>query len=507
MTKNIVSTPARITKALGSNGFFWVVMVLFVLQAGWLALSGRYPMPFDEDFHLGIIKLYANHISPFWNGQPAGSEVFGIVSRDPSYIYHYLMSFPYRLIHAISDSLRVDVVTLRFLNIAFFGLGIYLFRQLLLMVGGSKALVNSVLLVFIFIPVVPLLAAQINYDNVMFPLVAISLILASKLTQAIKANNKIAVTQVVLLLLVGAFCSLVKFAYLPIFLAILIYILYVGYKQFRTIKELKKSLITGYRASNKLLLVAATFVLLIVGGLFIERYAVNTVQYHAPIPECSKVLSEQQCASYGPWSRDHNYALTHTDRSYKPLDFSGEWLYGMWLRSFFSLGGILTNYETRGPLPVPSIAAIVFLVAGLAIAFVQRKNLHKIYDDNMLKLLGSTTVFYIVILWLEEFRSYTKTGQPVAINGRYLVPVFPIILFVIAAAINLQLRGRANLKIAVFAIAFACLLYGGGTATYILRANSGWYWQGSSFQSINLTLKRNVGPWVLGYNIPRFWVR
>ncbi len=60
----------RIIKLLGSSKFFWAIVVVVVLQAAWIALSGRYPMAFDEDFHLGIIRLYAHHASPFWSSQP-----------------------------------------------------------------------------------------------------------------------------------------------------------------------------------------------------------------------------------------------------------------------------------------------------------------------------------------------------------------------------------------------------------------------------------------------------
>ena len=85
-------------------------MALFVLQAAWIALSGRYPMAFDENFHLGIIRLYAHHISPFWSGQPAGANAFGAVARDPSYLYQYLMSFPYRLVSIFTSSQTAHVL-------------------------------------------------------------------------------------------------------------------------------------------------------------------------------------------------------------------------------------------------------------------------------------------------------------------------------------------------------------------------------------------------------------
>ncbi len=53
----------RLISLLGSTQFFWAIVALFVVQALWIALSSHYPMAFDEDFHLGIIRLYAHHLS------------------------------------------------------------------------------------------------------------------------------------------------------------------------------------------------------------------------------------------------------------------------------------------------------------------------------------------------------------------------------------------------------------------------------------------------------------
>jgi hypothetical protein len=110
----------RAVALIGSPGFFWGVLALLVLQAAWLACTGRYPMAFDEDFHLGIIRLYAHHISPFWNAQPPGADKFGAVFRDPSYLYQYLMSFPYRLISVFTADQTIQVLWLRAINIGLF---------------------------------------------------------------------------------------------------------------------------------------------------------------------------------------------------------------------------------------------------------------------------------------------------------------------------------------------------------------------------------------------------
>src|SRR5882672_10647373 len=116
MKKNI-TLASRLVRFVDSQPFFWLVIALLVLEAAWIALTGRYPMAFDEDFHLGIIRLYAHHISPFWAHQPPDGNAFGAVARDPSYLYQYLMSFPYRLVAAFTSDQTLQVLWLRAVNI------------------------------------------------------------------------------------------------------------------------------------------------------------------------------------------------------------------------------------------------------------------------------------------------------------------------------------------------------------------------------------------------------
>ena len=195
----------RIVAFLGSREFFWGVVVLLVLQALWIACSGRYPMAFDEDFHLGIIRLYAHHLSPFWSGQPAGADAYGAIARDPSYLYQWLISFPYRLITVFTNDQTIQVLILRFVNIGLFAWGLSVYRRLLLKTGASAAIVHSCLLVLVLIPVVPLLAAQINYDNLWIPLVGLTLLLTVKFEQELRQRKRVDVT--VLLQIAILWCS------------------------------------------------------------------------------------------------------------------------------------------------------------------------------------------------------------------------------------------------------------------------------------------------------------
>lgn len=71
----------RLVTLLGSRRLWYGILGLFVVEAMWVMVSGRYPMAFDEDYHFGIIKLYAQQWSPFFAHQPVGANVFGAIVR------------------------------------------------------------------------------------------------------------------------------------------------------------------------------------------------------------------------------------------------------------------------------------------------------------------------------------------------------------------------------------------------------------------------------------------
>ncbi len=258
------------------------VMALLVLQAAWIALSSSYPMAFDEEFHMGLIRLYSQHLNPFLQGQPPGADAFGAVARDPSYLYHYLMSFPYRLIRLFTHDQAVQVLILRGISIGLFAWGLVFWRRLMLRTRAPGAVVNLCLLLFVLIPVVPLLAAQINYDNLLFLLVALALLwtldLGSKLSSAKRVDGALLLRLVLLCLLT----SLVKEAFLPIFIAIIIYLAVKALRALGGWHGAWKGLYAGLRRMRRgsgLLLGTAVLVSLL---LFGQRYGVNMARYHRP---------------------------------------------------------------------------------------------------------------------------------------------------------------------------------------------------------------------------------
>jgi hypothetical protein len=498
----------RFTNVLASSAFFWCIVGLLIAQAAWIALSGRYPMAFDEDFHLGIIRLYAHHLSPFWSGQPDNANMFGAVARDPSYLYHWLLSFPYNLIRLFTYDQTIQVIWLRFINIGLFSTGLILLRRLLSLTGASRSLVNASLLVFVFLPIVPLLAAQINYDNLLLPVMTALLLMSIGFVEELQKYGRVNTRKLLLILIGCLLASLIKYAFLPIFIAIMAVIIVASLRKLKTRSKLFMSVYFGWSLISRTAKVGLILLLLVSSGLFIERYGVNVMRYHKPVPDCSAVLSVEECSQYGPWIRDyvfkqHKPAVRHT----APQAFNYEWFYGMWFRTFFAVDGPATQFETRGPLLLPAVSGLVFGVAGFLAVIFCAKQLWRRYASPATVIYGIVSVIYIGVLWLDEYEAYVRTGQPVAINGRYLLPVLPFILLLVAAALNELLKRQQKLKIALLLVAVLSLLWGGGAMTYILRGRDAWYWPSSPTARANASIKQTLGPLTPGYGNPLLFFR
>ncbi|HEY5152633.1 MAG TPA: hypothetical protein VII55_01535, partial [Candidatus Saccharimonadales bacterium] len=436
--------------------------------------------------------------SPFWSGQPENADMFGAVARDPSYLYQYLMSFPYRLVSLFTNDQTIMVLTLRALNIGLFAGGVALYRRLGLKTGLSAAAVNVCVLIFILIPITPLLAAQINYDNLLLPASAVALLLAVNFEASLTKRKQLDVKLLLQLLIVCLLTCLVKYAFLPMFLAIIGFIIVVVWRYYRSLSKAGTALVAGWQrlSLHPRIVLLAVFVLS--AGLFIQRYGENIAVYHTPVPDCSKVLTVEQCKEYGPWIRDYYLKQANTGSSHSPLIFTADWLYGMWLRTFFAVDGPTTYYQTRGPLLIPGVGAIVFAVAGLAAVIAGGRRVLKKYNTAVIWLLAATTLSYVGALWLDEYQAFLRTGQAVAINGRYLLPVL-IPVFVITAAAADELLRNKRLKVVLASVAVICLLWGGGALTYILRSNDAWYWPNPAVRTANHAVQRVLGPVTPGY--------
>lgn len=489
----------KITDFLGSRRFWLIILGFFLFEALWFVFSAVYPMAFDEDFHLGVIRIYAEHWSPFLNSHPAGADQFGAVMRDPSYFYHYLMSFPYRLLTHITSSEAAQVIVLRLLNVVLFTGGLVLFRKVMLRARASQALTNVGLALFILVPIVPQLAAHINYDNLLMLLIPLMCLTVFNLSDSFRAH-RFDVANALGFLAICLYMCIVKYAALPflvgaiLFLAVMFVRFYWG-----NMRKLWPAIRSDVRAVRRPILIALLVICTIGAVLFAQRYAVNLAEYKTPVPDCGKVLTVEQCTAYGPWGRDYYFELAKpSEFSPSPLIYMKQWLQGMWFRSFFAVSGSTNDFANYPPLLLPAWTAIAVVILGVVACIVWRRRLFK--GNAYLLFFAVLILIYSAILWFDQYGMYKQTAQPVAINGRYLLPVLPLLAVILGRAFSLafasisQLPRRTTLKAAAATLILLLFLHGGGVFTFILRSDSTWYWPNSTVQKINRTTQKILAP-------------
>lgn len=475
--------------------FFYGTLFLFFVSAGWIALSGKYSMAFDESTHLGIIRIYATRLLPFWSQAPQNSHMFGAIARDPSYLYHYLLSFLYRFIALFVHSQTKQVILLRFINIAMFGLGLAVFRQVLLNAKMPKRVVHVVLGLFVLTPVVPFLAAQINYDNMLFLVAACTVVQAQLLLNELD-RKKLNVNRLVILVSLCLLGSLVKYAFLPISMAIAGFVGYKLIQRQRTAPKrlrLTTELRTFISRSSRLKLFGVAALLIISFGLFGERYGYNLYRYKTPNPECNQVLSINDCKVYEPWERNYRLRIAKEQgdapvMAKDPLHYGAYWAKWISNQLFYTLN-VSSGFVTGQPLTVTRFVSVTVVCLGVVLSLFKQRELRKKY---MLDMLLVCTIFYIAILFLQNYTDFLHLGSPVAIQGRYLVPVLIIFYSILGLSYFEFLRASSLTQALLVVTATTFLLtQGGGAGIYILRSDQSWYWQNRTVIRAN-NLARDV---------------
>lgn len=470
-------------RVLGSELFFRLTLALFVLQAGAIAILSSFPLAFDESFHLGVIKLHATQLSPFFSNLPDSTGQFGALVTDPSYLYHYIMSFPYRLITVITNNPFTVVLFLRFISIAMFVTGIILFRKVLKFTGASNALINLVLLAFVALPLESFTAAHINYDNLLFPATAAALLFCLRFTEGLRSNDQFDPKNFVLTIVACLFAVQVKYVFMPIFVAIMLFMAYgIGKWVYKNKKKslinIKKSIL-ALSHQAKFLLIA---LLIIVGGLFTYRFGYNLAKYQSIAPDCAKVMSVEACMQWGPWARNYEYSLQGNPNKYAAFGqekaFIKIWL-GITGKQLFTIldgnkGGIAVQ-----PVAQLLIGATIIIAIGFVLLVLQWRRITQVDHATGLILLVSGAYLFAVLA--KNYSEFAQYGVPVAIQGRYLLPVLLLLMILLAQVYSMALKTKPVAKLAVLAFVVVIGVQGGGIVTYALRTNDeSWHWNNAA---------------------------
>jgi hypothetical protein len=107
---------------------------------------------------------------------------------------------------------------------------------------------------------------------------------------------------------------------------------------------------------------------------------------------------------------------------------------------------------------------------------------------------------YLAILWLRNYHDYLQLGQPLAIQGRYLLPVLVYFYALGALGIYYALKSKVaaqyrNLQPAIVVMTVFAFLYFGGYVRYLSVVSPNDYWQ---TQSQPLTANAPAKPVTIG---------
>ncbi len=494
------SISSKIVSFLGSNTFFYIVIIMFVVQAIWLAISAAYPMLYDEHWHFGYIFEFSDQLSPLI-GEQTDEQIaaYGDITRRPSYFYHYLLSFPFRLISEYIDSFKAQLFTMRFINVAFVTVGLIAFRSLFVRLKISKAVVNSGILILTILPITVFVAAHINYDNFLFFITPFFLIYAEKILQ----SNNLSIRDVCVFLILGLIASLAKYTFLPIFIAATLFLLVQKIR--KDSKSIGTKLANGYkketRANKKYFTLALIILLLVFSALFIERHVYNFAKYNNVFPHCARIHDEDVCSKNYIYrlrterlnnrSGDNNPKLQSIDQYTLT-----KWIPGMtkftsktasnvgWGNQIENRGQSRTQYgqESQAITTLVTVSLLVFAIF-LAYSWNKIRKLPAFY------FVLTISLFYtLVVLVYVNYRAYLNTGIAAAVQPRYMLLISPLLIVYSVQAISYAIKSQV-IKISVLIAVIIVLSQGGGITAYLISSDGGWYTSNRYIVETNLYLR------------------
>ena len=279
------------------------------------------------------------------------------------------------------------------------------------------------------------------------------------------------------LLILATLTSIVKYAFLPIYLAIVVLMIYQVFKNFKKLRIFFKALLKSFIKTTLILKILLIIFIILSLFSFAERDLVNLIEYHAIAPSCSKVLTVKECSSYSVWKANferHNEVLKHKAiPSTNFFFYIGQWFYWMWYRLFFAINGPKQEFKNYPPLPLPSAIGAILGVYGLFILIKYIKRILK--NNNYAQLLFLISLFYLVALIIQGYISYKYTAVLENMNGRYLIPMLILLLALVLRGTYYVFKGKAFLKTVLAIAVLVLFLQGGGALTYIIRSDSNWY--------------------------------
>lgn len=375
-----------------------IIIGYFFICSATIALFLRFGIAPDEGIHFGIIKYYAqNSLDPVIGAQHS-DYYLGALARDPSYLYHYLLSFPYRLFELLHIN---TLIGLRILNVLMGCATIYGLFWIADQLRLKKSISGPVVLALASIPIFMFLSSALNYDNLLLLIVVYSIGISIGLKQRFSVNGLLILT---LLLVLG---PLVKFAFLPYSAVLGFYVLSLTVVQKKKIfQQLARK-----KPVSMILIVACIIGL----GLFGERYMRNIIEYKSITPECTQTLTEDQCQQNFVYKRTMIYRNASLEKPDMKIDvYMVNWIRIMTDRTYGLLGH--RTFKSKTIIFVSGLVLIYSLI--LAAIFSLRDAVKKYW------FIPVSSIAYLLGLVITNIKYYRESQNiGLAVQGRYWLPV------------------------------------------------------------------------------------
>jgi hypothetical protein len=443
----------KLIEVVGSRCFFWFIIALFVVQAAIIALITKFGLPPDENFHFNFIKLYAERsYDPFLAGQE-GYHWLGDVTRRGSVLFHYVMSWPYRLLDGLQDT----YIYLRFINIGFAVGTLLLVKKLAAKLELSDFTANLSLFMLVNTLMFTFLSAAISYDNPVIMLSMLSLVLLVSLLRRFRTFTFLS------LVLVMIIAAVVKFTFLPLALFVTLAIIFrygrqLGEKGGTIVRDIKSNLL----APRWL----ALLLLLLLGLAFaVERYGVNIVDYGEIRVDCTAVHSVEDCRQYPIYRRSQRIEAMDRNPSLSPPVFAVKWaetakerVYGVFAHEIM-------------PAPSPVTYGTWLIIAVMVFAFARKYS----WKGRPLDYVLVISLAYVALVAIKNYSGYSDHGIfGLALQGRYIFPVFPVFYLIGTHYVGRLLRNR-NVAMLGYTILVLAVFIIAGLPGFLWLAGPEWY--------------------------------
>lgn len=455
------------TRFIGSGWFLTIVLALFAGSSALIAMSMKMSH-YDEWWHLDIIRAYATQWSPRLDNDEVVPGM-GDVQFTGSFLFHYLSSFPYRVIEAVAGDGFLTRMLMRLGGVALVTGGLFIYRQALLLILPSKAIANTVVGAFAGLPLMSFVAATVNYDNLLFLLSSLVFYGAFKVIR----TDGVSLVWWIWFSALGCFASLTKFSFVPVFAALFVYLaIRYGAAIIRVVRSRP--------VTPPLRQLVAPVALFVIGAFFVvTRYVANLIRFGHPDPSCEIVADEAYCAEYVVWARNQEFLAT-----FEPLEGSfGHMLTVLvdgWFRGTtqtLSWVGVrepgfwyLDSYGSALTRPLLFITTVVVV----AFAIVLGHAISERFRAPIMIALGihAAALFYL------NYTNLLKYGLLFAYNARYFFPFVPGLLFLAVAGVAIALlrttRRPHLIAASLFMFALLLMTQGGGPLTYLFAATPEW---------------------------------